>query len=96
LTREVRGFWLGVSRVVRRLRLAGLLRALPGVRSARGRRGVLVVNTRLARAFPLEVFHLFGYRKVRWTDGELVVSRRPFDLAPPTRAEIPSPELRAT
>jgi succinylglutamate desuccinylase/aspartoacylase family protein len=96
LTREVRGFWLGVSRVVRRLRLAGLLRALPGVHPAQGRRGALVVNTRLARAFPLEVFHLFGYRKLRWSGDELVVSRRPFDLAPPPRIEIPSPELGAT
>jgi Succinylglutamate desuccinylase / Aspartoacylase family len=96
LTHEVRPIWLGVSRLVRRMRLAGLLRALPGVHRAHGRRGVLVVDTRLARAFPLEVFHLFGYRKLRWTGTELVVSRRPFDLAPPTRVEIPSPELRAT
>jgi len=89
LTLEVRRFWLGASRVLRRLRLAGLLRALPGVRGARGQHGVLVVDTRLARAFPLEVFHLFGYRKLRWTGSELVVSRRPFDLAPPSRFELP-------
>jgi len=89
LAHEVRPFWLGVSRVVRRLRLGGLLRALPGVHGARGRRGVLVVDTRLARAFPLDVFHLFGYRKLRWIGSELVVSRRPFDLAPPSRVEMP-------
>ena len=88
LTHEVRPFWLGVSRVLRRLRLSGLLRALPGVRRAEAGAGMLVVDTRLARAFPLEIFHLFGYRKLRWVGSELVVSRRPFDLAPPTRVEI--------
>jgi succinylglutamate desuccinylase len=81
LTKDVRPVWLGVSRVLRRLRLGGLLRALPGVRRDPGRRGVLLVDTRIARVFPLEVFHLFGYRKVRWTGNELVVSRRPFDLS---------------
>jgi len=89
LTRDVHPFWLGVSTVVRRLRLAGLLRALPGVRRDRSRQGALVVDTRVARAFPLEVFHLFGYRKVRWTGRDLVVSRRPFDLAAPPRVEAP-------
>ncbi len=89
LTRDVRPFWLGVSKVLRRLRLAGLLCVLPGVRRDRSRRGVLLVDTRIARAFPLEVFHLFGYRKVRWTGSDLVVSRRVFDLAGPPRIEAP-------
>jgi succinylglutamate desuccinylase len=88
LTRDVRPVWLGVSKLLRRLRLGGLLRVLPGVRRDPQRRGVLLVDTRIARVFPLEVFHLFGYRKVRWTGSELVVSRRPFDLAAPPRVGV--------
>lgn len=83
LAREVRPFWLGLSSLLRRLRLGALLRWLPGVRRHPARRELLVVNTRIARWLALETFHLFGYRKLRRADGELLFSRRRFDLAPP-------------
>jgi succinylglutamate desuccinylase len=83
IAREVRGFWLGVSAMLRRLRLGRLLRLLPGV-SRSGESGeVLVVDTRVARWRSLDIFHLFGYRKLRRTGPELTVSRRRFDLSPP-------------
>lgn len=85
LAREVRPFWLFVSMLLRRARLAIMLQLLPGVSRHRARADALVVDTRVARWFPLQIFHLFGFRKLRWDGSVLVVSRRPYDLAPPSR-----------
>jgi succinylglutamate desuccinylase len=87
MSREVDPAWLLLSALLRRLRLSALLPLLPGVRRDRHDREVLVVDTRIARVFPLEIFHLFGYRKLRAAGRELRVSRRRHDLAAP-------PELR--
>jgi succinylglutamate desuccinylase len=86
LASEVRPFWLFVSMLLRRARLAIMLQLLPGVSRHRARADSLVVDTRIARWFPLEVFHLFGFRKLRWNGPILIVSRRPYDLAPPSRS----------
>jgi succinylglutamate desuccinylase len=83
LSREVRVFWLRLSTVLRHLRLNRLVHLLPGVRRHPKRREVLVVNTRIARLYPLEFFHLFGFRKLRVSGSKLLVSRRRYDLAPP-------------
>jgi hypothetical protein len=45
-----------------------------------------VVDTRVARLFPLEILHLLGFRKLRKDGPYLLVSRRRFDLNPPPRA----------
>ena len=87
IAREVRPFWLGLSSLLRRLRLGALLRLLPGVRRHASCRELLAVNTRIARWLALETFHLFGYRKRRHGEGELLLSRRRFDLAPPSSIE---------
>ena len=60
----------------RQLDLDRALRWLPGVHpsSARDR---LVVDTRVASLYPLEVFHLFGYRKIQQEGARLIVARRP-------------------
>lgn len=67
---------LGVSRLLRALRLDRALRVLPGVSRDRGDRDRLRVDTRVARFYPLEVFHLFGFRKIREEGTTLVVERR--------------------
>ncbi|MCA9728930.1 MAG: succinylglutamate desuccinylase/aspartoacylase family protein [Candidatus Eisenbacteria bacterium] len=85
LASDVQPFWLFVSTMLRRARLAVLLQLLPGVTRHRDREDSLVVDTRIARWFPLEIFHLFGFRKLRWHGPVLIVSRRPHDLSPPTR-----------
>jgi succinylglutamate desuccinylase len=85
LARRVRPFWLVVSAVLRRLRLNTLMPLLPGVRRHADAPDVLVVDTRIARFYPLEIFHLFGFRKVRQVGQELVVSRRRYDLSPPQK-----------
>ena len=89
IAREVRPFWLRVSGVLRRLRAASLLRLLPGVRRHPTEFGALVVETRLARLYPLEIFHLLGFRRLRRTGTQLLVARRRYDLVEPTQVRFP-------
>ena len=83
IAREVAMVWLRVSALLRRLGLGSLIPFLPGVRRHPEQQEVLIVNTRIARFYPLEVFHLFGYRKLRQVGAALLVSRRRYDIAPP-------------
>lgn len=83
--REIAPFWLRLSGLLRRLRIGTAIRILPGVRRSESDADVLEINTRIARFFPLQIFHLLGFRKRRWTAGKLVVSRRKFDTESPFR-----------
>lgn len=76
LGREVRRVWLKLSATLRRYRLERLLPLLPGVRREEDAR-MLSVNPRIARAFLVEIFHLFGYRWARTSAGRLIFVRRP-------------------
>ena len=42
-----------------------------------------LVDTHVARFLPLQIFHLLGFRKRRWRDDKLVVSRRRHDTISP-------------
>jgi len=84
LGREVKSFWLMLSALLRRLKLGDYVHLLPGVRRDPSDENFLIVNTRVARILPLQVFHLLGFRRLRWTDKYLVVSRRAYDLVGPT------------
>ena len=81
--REVAPFWLQLSAVLRKLKIGDLVRVLPGVWRHPLDAESLVVNTRVARFFPLQIFHLLGFRKERWRDNQLVVSRRRHDTKSP-------------
>jgi succinylglutamate desuccinylase len=81
LGRKVNPRWLTLSAVLRRLEAHSLPRLLPGVYRHPRDEGTLIIDTRIARLFPLEVFHLLGYRKRRWRGRYLVVSRRRDSLA---------------
>lgn len=83
LGREILPFWLWVSRVLRRAGIAGIVHWLPGVVRHPLNEESLVVNTNVARFFPLQVFHLLGFRKRQWKAGKLVVSRRKHDTRSP-------------
>ena len=85
LGREVKRFWLRLSTVVRKLKVGHYVHHLPGVRRDPVNENVLIINTRIARILPLQVFHLLGFRRLRWTDKYLVVSRRAYDLVGPER-----------
>jgi len=89
VAREFRLFWLRVSAVLRRLRMGRLVKFLPGVRRHPDLDGVLIVNTRIVRLYPLDTFHLFGFRKLRREGVDLLVSRRKYDLSRPDRVRFP-------
>ena len=81
--RRVAPFWLWLSGVFRKMQIPALVRTLPGVWRHPTDKESLVVNTRIARFFPLQIFHLLGFRKRRWRDNQLVVSRRRHDTISP-------------
>lgn len=85
LGREIKNFWLSLSAVLRRLRVGNYVHLLPGVRRDLKNENLLIVNTRVARVLPLQVFHLLGFRRRRWAGHHLVVGRRAYDLAGPAR-----------
>ena len=66
---------LFVSRALRRLHLDRVLPLLPGVTRDGRDRDRLHVDTRIAHFYPLEIFHLFGFRKIRERGPVLVVER---------------------
>lgn len=74
--REVRRFWLRVSRVLRRMHLERLLPLLPGIRRHAEHPGSFLADPRIARLWTVEIFHLLGYRKCRPIAGMLQFSRR--------------------
>jgi len=80
LGRVVRPFWLRVSAILRWLGVPAWSHLLPGVRRHPAREDTLIVNTRLARFYPLDLFHLLGYRKRRRQGNLLLVSRRREEL----------------
>ncbi|MFT3744832.1 MAG: succinylglutamate desuccinylase/aspartoacylase family protein [Pyrinomonadaceae bacterium] len=83
LGREISPFWLALSAVLRRLGIQKFMHFLPGVTRSPGDRSTLLVNTRIARFLPLQIFHLLGFRRRRWKDNHLVVSRRKHDTRGP-------------
>lgn len=83
LGREISPFWLWLSRVFRKVGIAGLMFLLPGVQRHPFEEQSLIVNTNVARIFPLQIFHLLGFRKETWKAGKLVVSRRKHDADSP-------------
>lgn len=83
IIREVRSFWLSVSKALRLLRLDRLAGLLPGVDRHPGNRDHLVVRRGAPGRLMTNLLHLFGYRRVTSEAGRLVFSRRRPDGAPP-------------
>lgn len=83
LGREVKQFWMLLSALLRKLKIGNYVHLLPGVRRAPLDENLLIVNTRIARILPLQIFHLLGFRRRRWVDNDLVVSRRAYDVVGP-------------
>ncbi|HEX8268229.1 MAG TPA: succinylglutamate desuccinylase/aspartoacylase family protein [Pyrinomonadaceae bacterium] len=81
--REVARFWLRLSVILRKMKIGNLVRVLPGVQRHPTDADSLIINTRVARFFPLQIFHLLGFRKRRWRDDKLVVTRRRHDARSP-------------
>ncbi|HET6853736.1 MAG TPA: succinylglutamate desuccinylase/aspartoacylase family protein, partial [Pyrinomonadaceae bacterium] len=67
LVREVKRFWLKLSALLRKLKVGHYIHLLPGVRRDPINENFLIINTRIARILPLQIFHLLGFRRLRWT-----------------------------
>lgn len=80
-------FWLWLSGVLRRMRIQNMIHILPGVRRNSVDPATLIINTSIARLFPLQVFHLLGFRRRRWVNNKLIVSRRRHDTTGPFKWE---------
>jgi predicted deacylase len=61
--REIRRFWLRVSTVLRWLGLGRRAHWLPGIQRVEGHADTLDVNSKIARWWVVEIFHLLGYRR---------------------------------
>jgi len=73
--REVSPLRLKISGALRNRGLERLLALLPGVARDPDSPSRFLVNTRVARLYPLEVFHLLGYRRLRKQGHQLTVER---------------------
>ena len=76
ITREVNNFWLKLSKLLRKISAHKLFILLPGVSNYPNDKNKLFVNTKIAKWFATEVFHLLGYRKIRTEGGKRTISRR--------------------
>lgn len=81
--RMVAPFWLRLSKELRTRKVQNLMHWLPGVTRDEQDPERLIVNTTLARFFPLQIFHLLGFRRRRWSGNRLIVSRRRYDTESP-------------
>ncbi|HEX4946531.1 MAG TPA: succinylglutamate desuccinylase/aspartoacylase family protein [Blastocatellia bacterium] len=76
VVREVKPFWLRVSEWLRNNGADEWLHLLPGVHYLAGDKNSLIINTKIARWFVLEICHLLGFRKYSRINNQLVISRR--------------------
>lgn len=74
--REVSSARLRASETIRQLELDKFLHWLPGVERDPSHPSRFLVHTRVARLYPLDVFHMFGYRRIRERDRVLTVERQ--------------------
>jgi|CXWL01.1.fsa_nt_gi succinylglutamate desuccinylase len=81
--REISPFWLWLSGLLRGIGIQRMIHFLPGVRRDQDDAATLIIDTRIARLFPLQIFHLLGFRRRRWAGNKLVVSRRKHDTSGP-------------
>ncbi len=76
LARAVSPWALKASAALRRARLDRLVPWLPGIHRHPQHADYFVADPKVARSRVVEVFHLFGYRHMRFLDEQLVFSRR--------------------
>ena len=75
--RAVSAARLRASEALRHLRLDRFLDLLPGVARDKGHPSRFLVNRSIARLYPLGVFHMLGYRRIRQVAHQLTVERQP-------------------
>lgn len=76
LVREVPGWALKLSTVLRKINFDNFLTWLPGVSRSKDQAEALVVNKNVARFLATELFHLLGYRRKTTEGSDMIFSRR--------------------
>lgn len=74
--RELSSSRLRVSETLRQLKLDRFFDLLPGVERDPERPSRFIVGERAARLLPLNMFRMFGYRRVRMRDTRLMIERQ--------------------
>jgi hypothetical protein len=80
VARPVARFWFELSATLRRLRVEGALRLLPGIGRHPRAADSFVVHRRVERWLVRDLFHLLGYRRVDSGPQHVVYTRRPEGL----------------
>jgi hypothetical protein len=75
--RAVSAARLRASETLRHLRIDRFLDLLPGVARDKEHPSRFIVDRAIARIYPLGVFHMLGYRRIRERASELTVERQP-------------------
>ena len=88
IIRKISDFWIRFSVSLRKLSFDKLFGLLPGVRRHKEISDTYEINKHIAFIFPLQIFHLFGYRKVVENGNKYVVTRRRYDIKGPEREEV--------
>lgn len=73
---EIHTFWLKLSAIIRRFRFDILIPFLPGIKRHLDLNNTLIVNKKMVRWCSVDIFHLFGYRKIRETENNYLISKR--------------------
>jgi len=68
---------LKASQALRHLKIDRFLDLLPGVARDKNAPSRFIVDRSIARIYPLGVFHMLGYRRIRSSASELTVERQP-------------------
>ena len=80
--RAVSSARMRASEALRHLRLDRFLDLLPGVARDKTDPSRFIVDRSIARIYPLGVFHMLGYRRIRSRANEMTVERQPEDRRP--------------
>ena len=80
--RAVSSARMRASEALRHLRLDRFLDLLPGVARDKADPSRFIVDRSIARLYPLGVFHMLGYRRIRSRANEMTVERQPEDRRP--------------
>lgn len=80
IIREIKKFWLKVSTVLRRMKFHRFIQLLPGVGKYKEMDHTITVNTKVARWYVIELFHLLGFRRKIRNKNRMVFIRRTYDL----------------
>ncbi len=78
LIRKIPHFFLWLSGLLRNYRLDRFFVLLPGVKWSSESKDTMLVDLRIARLIPRQLFHLFGYRSKQITQHHLLVKNREY------------------